>query len=113
MQQNKTIEDDPVLYQEQKIPNHLVNMIEILIEEERNNKTRKNNDEFQPCLEFFMQTKIMETFCSLAEKDVIHHVSFSIQTNGTNNQSEQETLITIIQSEKYLKPKHSILIVHF
>lgn len=47
-------------------------MINILLEEEREERKKQNSEvlNFQPCLEFFMQNKIMETLCQLGEKDV-------------------------------------------
>ena len=49
-------------------------MITILIEEER----LASESTFQPCLEYFMQNKIMETLCRLGEKNV--HTPFSLLT---------------------------------
>ena len=45
-------------------------MMTTLLEEERNAKDYDSSGGFQPCLEFFMQQKIMETLCLLGEKDV-------------------------------------------
>jgi hypothetical protein len=87
---------DSELYQEEEIPNHLVSMVQILLDEERQTKDiveqetlpQPNNQindnmpivsspvkfhaahHYQPCLEFFVQKKIMETLCMVALKDV-------------------------------------------
>ena len=45
-------------------------MITILLEEERTENRTGEKVNFQPCLEYFLQNKMMETFCLLGEKDV-------------------------------------------
>lgn len=106
---------DPESYQEEGIPNHLVSMIQILIDEERETKeehfqhrngqqTNANMpvsspskfntvDHYQPCLEFFVQKKIMETLCMIAQKDVSLFVIllccyFNVNLKTTNSDSK-------------------------
>jgi hypothetical protein len=60
------------------MPEHLVSMITILLEEERRaTSADKKYYGFQPCLEYFMHNKIMELLCQLGEKDVSISISRS------------------------------------
>jgi hypothetical protein len=53
-----------------EVPDHLVSMITILLEEERAENKNEEKANYQPCLEYFMQNRIFELLCLLAEKDV-------------------------------------------
>lgn len=59
--------DDEETFQASEVPQHFVDMITILIEEQRSNKL---DNEFQPCLEYFMKMKIFEVICKLCEVNV-------------------------------------------
>eukprot|EP01114_Cavostelium_apophysatum_P023822 TRINITY_DN9099_c0_g1_i2.p1 TRINITY_DN9099_c0_g1~~TRINITY_DN9099_c0_g1_i2.p1 ORF type:complete len:649 (-),score=159.93 TRINITY_DN9099_c0_g1_i2:28-1974(-) len=56
-------------FQEAEVPEHLISMITILLEEERDFHRNGPRSSFQPCLEFFMSNKIMEILCILGEKN--------------------------------------------
>jgi hypothetical protein len=62
--------DDVESFQLSALPEHLVSMITILLEEERS-ANEEGQRTFQPCLEFLMQNRIMETLGLLGEKNVI------------------------------------------
>jgi hypothetical protein len=66
-----TFSDDVESFQLSGLPEHLVSMITILLEEERR-AIQEGQRTFQPCLEFFMQNKIMETLALLGAKNVCH-----------------------------------------
>lgn len=51
-------------FQSSQLPEHLVSMVSILVEEEA------TLGDTGPCVEFFLQQKILETLCLLAERDV-------------------------------------------
>lgn len=57
-------EDDIESFQASQLPEHLVSIGEILLEEEA------SLGDTGPCVEFFLQNKIVETLCALAERDV-------------------------------------------
>jgi hypothetical protein len=59
-----TIENDVEAFQSSQLPEHLVAMVSILVEEE------VTLGDTGPCVEFFLQNKIVETLCLLAERDV-------------------------------------------
>jgi hypothetical protein len=53
---------------EAKIVYHLNRMVEILLEEEDFTDNHKRGT--GPCLEFFLQEKILEIWCGIGERDV-------------------------------------------
>lgn len=63
-----------------EVPDHLVSMITILLEEEREENKNEEKANYQPCLEFFMQNRIFELLCLLAEKDVSFLVFHYLKT---------------------------------
>eukprot|EP00026_Physarum_polycephalum_P002650 Phypoly_transcript_02658.p1 GENE.Phypoly_transcript_02658~~Phypoly_transcript_02658.p1 ORF type:complete len:878 (+),score=129.95 Phypoly_transcript_02658:74-2707(+) len=56
-------ENDVEAFQSSQLPEHLVAMVSILVEEEA------TLGDTGPCVEFFLQNKIVETLCLLAERD--------------------------------------------
>lgn len=56
-------ENDIEAFQSSQLPEHLVAMVSILVEEEA------SLGDTGPCVEFFLQNKILETLCLLAERD--------------------------------------------
>lgn len=57
-------ENDVEAFQSSQLPEHLVAMVSILVDEEG------TLGDTGPCVEFFLQNKILETLCLLAERDV-------------------------------------------
>jgi hypothetical protein len=62
--------DNVLAFQNSGVPEHVISLVNILLEEEREGHKKGYENDYQPCLEFFLQNKIFEIFCVLGERDV-------------------------------------------